>query len=34
MKYHPKTEPFPENLTALLNESLPHYQRLEKIALK
>lgn len=34
IKYQPKTEPFPKSLNTLLNESLTHYERLEKIALK
>ncbi|MEP2446489.1 MAG: sulfotransferase family protein [Balneola sp.] len=34
MKYQPKTDPFPENLNALLSESQTHYERLKKIALK
>lgn len=34
MKYSPKTTPFPEHLKELLNECLPHYKKLKKLALK
>ena len=34
MEYKPKTEPFPEHLRPLLHTCLPHYRRLEKMALR
>ncbi len=33
MEYKAKTEPFPEHLKPLLKECLPHYEKLEKLAL-
>ena len=33
LKYKPKTEPFPKHLEPLLNECLPHYNKLLKYAI-
>jgi hypothetical protein len=33
LKYKPKTEPFPKHLEELLNECLPHYNKLLKYAI-